>query len=182
MRTFCACPTANVFWSWRPSRLRPVETHDFEIAAEGTVVEPAGNGVYFVSSRATWYPYRDMQFADYDITFRYPADLDLVVSGTLVDSKADGAWRVDRRVTKVPIRLAGFNVGYYESLRVQRGDLTVEVYANKENEPALDIPSSRILILPDLQARGKVRLDGQHCRPASAAAAQAALRAARAGR
>ena len=48
-----------------------------------------------------------MQFANFDVTFRYPKDLDLVSSGEIVSDVTEGDERITRRKTTAPIRLAG---------------------------------------------------------------------------
>ena len=111
--------------------------HEAQFHHEGEVVEDAGNQVYFVGPRGTWYPNFDMQFARYDLTFRYPKDLGLVIPGDIVSDAIDGDWRVTRRVTSVPIRFAGFNLGMYERTQVVRNGYTVEVCANRAGETAL---------------------------------------------
>ncbi|PYT31810.1 MAG: hypothetical protein DMG58_11490, partial [Acidobacteria bacterium] len=111
--------------------------HEVEFHHEGAVVEDAGNQVYFVGPRGTWYPNSNMQFARYDLTFKYPKGLDLVTPGDVVSDKTEGEWRVTRRVTEAPIRFAGFNLGVYERARVSRNGFTVEVCANRAVEKAL---------------------------------------------
>jgi hypothetical protein len=81
--------------------------HEVEFHHEGAVVEDAGNQVYFVGPRGTWYPNSNMQFARYDLTFKYPKGLDLVTPGDVVSDKTEGEWRITRRVTEAPIRFAG---------------------------------------------------------------------------
>lgn len=113
------------------------KTYELEIRHQGKVVADAGNHVYFVGARGTWYPGRGMQFAKYELTFRCPRDLDLVASGDLLEDRVEGAQRVVRRTVSTPVRLAGFNLGVYEKTRIQRGDLKIEVCANKSLEHAL---------------------------------------------
>ena len=64
--------------------------HEIEIHHEGKVISDAGNQVYFVGARGSWYPGRGMQFATYDLTFRSPRDLDLVASGEPVEDRIAG--------------------------------------------------------------------------------------------
>ncbi len=113
---------------------RPVE---LEIEFEGTVVSDAGRGVYFVGARGNWYPRTSLDWARYDISFTYPAHLQMVFAGDLKEDVVDGDIRRTRRVTSAPIRMAGFNLGHYESVKQTRGGLTVEVYANKSVELGL---------------------------------------------
>src|SRR6266446_2896570 len=121
---------------------QPLQTgreYELEFHHEGAVIADAGNKVYAVGSRGNWYPNRGQQFARFDLTFRYPKDLDLVSSGDVVSDSTDGEWRVTRRRVAAPIRLAGFNLGVYDRVKVTRGKETVEVCANRNLERALEI-------------------------------------------
>jgi hypothetical protein len=129
---------SNLFLVVAPRPLEPGRDHEVEFHHEGAVVEDAGNQVYFVGPRGTWYPNASMQFARYDLTFKYPKGLDLVTPGDVVSDKTEGEWRTTRRVTDVPIRFAGFNLGVYERSRVSRNGYTVEVCANRAVEKSLE--------------------------------------------
>jgi len=111
--------------------------HEVEFRHEGKVIFEAGNRVYYVGARANWFPNTGLQFAKYDLTFRYPKDLDLVTAGELVEEKEEGDLRVTRRRTNSPIRFAGFNLGQYERVKLKRNGFTLEVCANRAVEPAL---------------------------------------------
>ncbi len=129
---------SNLFLVVAPRPLEPGRDHEVEFHHEGAVVEDAGNQVYFVGPRGTWYPNAGMQFARYDLTFKYPKGLDLVTPGDVISDKTEGEWRITRRVTEVPIRFAGFNLGVYERSRVSRNGYTVEVCANRAIEKSLE--------------------------------------------
>lgn len=131
--------------------LQAGQSYEVEIRHEGVVINSAGNGVYFVGARANWYPNYAMQFARYEISFRHPKDLDLVSTGEVVEERVEGDWRIVRRRTSNPIRLAGFNLGEYESVSVSTGDAVVDVYANRRVEPALE-PRPAPVIVPQMPA------------------------------
>jgi Peptidase family M1 domain len=118
-------------------RLDAGKTYEVEFRHEGKVISDAGNKVYFVSSRGSWFPSRGLQFANFDLVFHYPRSLDLVASGDVVDERVEDELKVSHRVTHSPIRLVGFNLGYYERATVKRPGLTIEVCANKSAERAL---------------------------------------------
>ncbi len=120
-----------------PHILEAGRDHEVQFHHEGAVVEDAGNQVYYVGPRGTWYPNFEMQFARYDLTFRYPKELGLVTPGDVVSDTTDGDWRITRRATPVSIRFAGFNLGMYEHTQVVRNGYTVEVCANRAGESAL---------------------------------------------
>ena len=123
-------------------------TSKVEILHEGDVVSPAGDGVYFVASRATWYPNREVQFAPYDITFRYPKTLDLVATGDVTEDRTEGDWRITRRQTSAPIRFAGFNLGQYLNAAASQGGYTVEVYGNRSQEAAFQSQPREPVLTP----------------------------------
>ncbi len=125
-----------------PAPLERGKEYELEFHHAGKVIFDAGNHVYYVGARANWFPNIGLQFAKYDLTFRYPKDLDLVTAGELVEEHDEGDLRVTRRRTGAPIRMAGFNLGRYERVRLKRNGYTLEVCANREVEPALtDKPS-----------------------------------------
>jgi hypothetical protein len=129
------------------AELQPGRSYEVEFRHEGAVVSDAGNGVYFVGARGSWYPNRGMQFARYDLTFRYPKTLDLVSTGEVVEDRTEEEWRITRRKTDSPIRLAGFNLGNYERQTASAGGYTVELYANRRLESALEKPQ-RVILMP----------------------------------
>jgi hypothetical protein len=120
-----------------PEPLAPAKEYELEFRHEGKVIFEAGNQVYYVGARANWFPSNGLQFAKYDLTFRYPKELDLVTPGQMVDERVEGDWRITHRRTAAPIRMAGFNLGRYERVRMSRHGYTVEVCANRAAEPAL---------------------------------------------
>ncbi len=124
------------------------QEYDVEFEHEGAVIAETGRRVYYVGARGSWYPNAGWDFARYDLTFRHPKDLDLVASGEVVEEREDGPWRITRRRTPVPVRLVGFNLGDYERRRVSRGGYTVEVYANRRLERALEPRAPQVLIVP----------------------------------
>lgn len=120
-----------------PQPLNPGSEHEIEIHHEGKVVQDAGHQVYYVGSRGSWYPSRGDQFAEYDATFRYPKNLDLVSAGQVTEDRTEDDYRVTRRVTHDRIHALGFNLGVYQSKLLERGGTQIEVSANRELETAL---------------------------------------------
>ncbi len=120
-----------------PEPLQPGTEHEFEIHHEGKVIFQAGNQVYYVGARANWFPENGRQLAKFDLTFRYPKELDLVTAGDLVEERVEGDWRITRRRTASPVHMAGFNLGRYQRVRTSHDGYTVEVCANRSVEPGL---------------------------------------------
>jgi hypothetical protein len=120
-----------------PQPLEPGSEHEVEIRHEGKVVLEAGHQVYFVSSRGSWYPNRGAQFAAYDVTYRYPANLDLVSAGRLTEDRTEGDVRIAHWEPDGRIRMLAFNLGVYERKVLERDGVRIEVAANREVEDAL---------------------------------------------
>lgn len=106
----------------------------------GNVIEDAGNGVLYVGARESWYPHSGdaADFADYDLTMHWPRRLRLVATGTKLDEREDGDFRVGHWRTEKPTSVAGFNLGDYAFASLQAGSHSVEVYANRMLEQALN--------------------------------------------
>ena len=119
------------------SPLDPTKPHEVEVRHEGSVIRKAGEGVYYVISRGTWYPHTGPEFANYDLTFRYPKNLTLAATGSSVEERIDGDSKISRRRTDSPIRFAGFNLGDFQSVSMDRNGYHIDVYANRHVETAL---------------------------------------------
>jgi hypothetical protein len=130
-----------------PGPLIKGQAHTLVISHEGDVVTSAGNGVWFVGARTSWYPNRDAQFANYELTFRHPKALDLVATGELASEQTDGEWRIATHRTSSPIRFAGFNLGDYSKVGSTKAGVNIEVCANRKVEAALQ-PSRDAVLLP----------------------------------
>ncbi len=115
----------------------PAKAHELEIRAEGEVIMKAGDGVYYVTSRGTWYPRLGMEFANYDMTFRYPKNLTLVATGNPMDDHVEGILRITHYKTDSPTRFAGFNLGDFQSTSITQNGYNIGVYANRHLENAL---------------------------------------------
>jgi hypothetical protein len=133
--------------------LRAGREYEFEFKHSGKVIQAAGDHVYYVTARGNWYPTHNVQFAQYDLVFRYPVDLDLVAAGDIVEDRTEGDLRVTRRRTASAIRFAAFNLGHYEQVQVERSGYVVDVCANRALETALLPKMQPTLSLPATGAR-----------------------------
>ena len=147
--------------------LDPAIPHEIEIHHEGAVISDAGNQVYYVGSRGTWYPRTGAGLAAYDLTFRYPKSLTVAATGTSVEDRIDGDWRITRVKTDTPVRFAGFNLGDFQSVVREHNGYRIELYANRQLESAL-APRA---ILPAIPAADNP-FPRRHSRPASVLAAE----------
>jgi Peptidase family M1 domain len=106
----------------------------------GNVIEDAGNAVLYVGARESWYPHFGdaADFADYELTMHWPRRLRLVATGAKLDEREDGEFRAGRWRTERPASVAGFNLGDYAFASLTAGNHSVEVYANRMLEQALN--------------------------------------------
>jgi hypothetical protein len=106
----------------------------------GNVIEDAGNGVLYVGARESWYPHFGdaADFSDYDLTMHWPRRLRLVATGVKLDEREDGDFRVGHWRTDNPASVAGFNLGEYAFASLAAGTHSVDVYANRTLEQALN--------------------------------------------
>jgi hypothetical protein len=104
----------------------------------GSVIAEAGTGVMFVDARDTWYPSLELDTpARFDLRFRYPRGLELAAGGHRVEHREEGEWKECRYEASVPLPLAGFNVGEYETRTYGSEPAQVRVHANRRLEPGL---------------------------------------------
>jgi hypothetical protein len=123
-----------------PEKARAGQSYRIRISYRGSVISDAGNGVYFVGDRGSWYPHVAGMghFATYDTTFHWPRRLRLVATGEKIEEheEADqrvGHWRSDGRIS-----IAGFNLGEYviENVETVEG-VKIQLAANSELENAI---------------------------------------------
>jgi Peptidase family M1 domain len=127
----------NLFLVAPVEPLRPGREYEFEFHHAGKVIHAAGDNVFYVSARSNWYPASGQRFSMYDLTFHFPSSLDLVSVGDLIEDRTEGETRTVRRKASAPIRLAAFNLGDYQHVKLERGGIVVDVCANRKTEAAL---------------------------------------------
>lgn len=119
-----------------PEPLRADRNYEFEFHHSGKIIVQTGDRIFYVTARGNWYPSSGFQTANFDLSFRYPRDLELVTPGDVIEDRKEGEWRITRRRPAAPIGLAGFNLGDYAHARVTRGAFVVDVCGNRALEPA----------------------------------------------
>ncbi len=142
-----------------PAPARAGEQFRLRITYRGSVISDAGNGVYFVGDRGSWYPHLGGlgDFVPCELTFRWPRRLQLVATGRKLEERDEGDSRIGRWRSDVPIAVAGFNLGEYATETVDAGNLRVELYANRQLEQAIAAQFRRPVIsspLPLTPQRG----------------------------
>src|SRR5262249_38666519 len=103
-----------------PALLPQGQELTLKIRYHGNVIESAGNGVLYVGAHETWYPHLGdtADFANYDLTLRWPRKLRLVATGRKIEEHEEGDLRVGHWQTERPVSVVGFNVGEYASASV----------------------------------------------------------------
>jgi hypothetical protein len=125
-------PGDRVFLIVPAEPLRAGTEHTVVVRHAGNVISSDADHVYFVGSRGRWYPHRALEFARFDLKFRFPKTLDLVAPGDIVVDRIDGAERVVEHRVDVPLPMAGFNLGNYDCKVLNREDLTVKMCGNRD--------------------------------------------------
>jgi hypothetical protein len=114
---------------------------------QGNVITDVGNNVLYVGARGGWYPNLGLGSpASFELKFDCPESLTLVATGERIEQEtAHGRTRSRWRSDGV-FRIAGFNLGPYHSVDRRVGKTTVEVYATREAEAALEDRHMRRLV------------------------------------
>jgi hypothetical protein len=124
----------------------------------GNIITDAGNDVFFVGARESWYPHfgDSADFAAYDLTMRWPRKLRLVATGTKIDEHEEADIRVGHWKSEKPVSVAGFNLGEYATSSVTSANYSIDVYANRQVEQQL---AKRLAnsVTPEIQPAGPRR-------------------------
>ncbi len=100
--------------------LAPGKPQTLEFRYSGKrAIRKAGNGNYFCET-------------DFDMTFRSPKNSVLVATGAKTSDTVDGGTRITTWRSEIPLAVAGFAYGDYKTYNDKAGDVTVDVYANRE--------------------------------------------------
>lgn len=102
-------------------------------------IRKAGSGNYFCESSG-WYPDRPNSFStrsDFDLTFHSPKNAALVATGEKTSETTDGGTRVTTWKSEIPLAVAGFAYGDYKLTNDKAGDVSIDIYANKEPDDVM---------------------------------------------
>jgi hypothetical protein len=110
-------------------------TLEFHYAGK-RVIRKVGEGNYFCPSYG-WYPGAANEFSsrsDFELTFHYPKKYSLVATGSPVGTPKDGAgtWK-----SEIPLAAAGFAYGDYKENSQKVGNVSVDVFANRNPDDFL---------------------------------------------
>jgi len=119
----------------QPATVGQEQTLEFKYGGK-RVVRKEGSGTFFCQSYG-WYPSRAVHFAtraNFDLTFRSPKKYQLVATGDKVSETTEGDWDVSVWKSPIPLTVVGFAFGDYKVVTEKVGDITVEIFANKEGD------------------------------------------------
>jgi len=141
-----------------PQPLRDGQRIALRFVYGGDVLSEAGAGLLYVGARGTWYPNRGLSMSNFELEFHYPPGWTLVATGKRLaapptsspSTAAAGtpgeqvSWWVSDR----PIPIAGFNLGKFQRVAANAGEVTVAAYATKGMERGFSGPGVQ-LVLPN---------------------------------
>lgn len=120
-----------------PKALQAGDRFRLKFTYSGDVLSDAGNGLLYVGERGIWYPNRGLSMADYDLTFRYPAEFTLVATGKREAQSSAAGQATSHWISERKLPVAGFNLGRYETASVTSGGVAVQAYTAPAIEPGL---------------------------------------------
>jgi len=120
------------------------ERFRLQFTYQGNVITNVGNNVLYVGERGGWYPNLGLASpASFDLRFDYPENVTLVATGARIEEETANGRKHSRWRSDGVFRIAGFNLGPYHSVERRVGKTTVEVYATREAEAALEARHSQ---------------------------------------
>ena len=107
----------------RVGRLQPGDTVALTLFYHGNLIDRYDNWFY-IDPTAAWYPKNQQgrDLATFDITYHSPSWYPIASVGDRTDSTVDGKVLTTRWVTRLPTPYATFNLGLFDSHRVQHPD------------------------------------------------------------
>jgi hypothetical protein len=108
------------FWIYCDPPLEKEHMYKFKMYYHGTILKRHDQFNWIIIKSSTgWYPHHGFRAkATFDITFHTPSKYRIVSVGDNIFSKTDDDVLTTRWVCKRPIRNASFNIGYYESFKI----------------------------------------------------------------
>jgi Peptidase family M1 domain len=109
-------------------------TYAEDSTSDTHVIQQRGNGLYYVTSRESWYPSFDAfnDRTEFHLRITSPEKYKMVATGRLVKSeKAHGTLTTEWE-SQIPFTVAGFNYGDFVTKSASEPKLTVTAYGGKE--------------------------------------------------
>jgi hypothetical protein len=141
-------------WLILPTPAKPGEKYAFKITykedstRDTRIVFQRGSGLYYVTSRESWYPsfgaFDDR--TQFELRARSPKRFKFVASGALVSSAKDKDDLVTSWKSEIPLGVFGFNYGDFAESTQTAPNLTVTAYSGKEVPDELKALQAQISI------------------------------------
>jgi len=111
---------SGTFWVRAGRRLKPGDTLALTVSYHGKLIDRFDNW-FFIDPGADWWPTNGQgrDYATFDVTYHSPSHYPLASVGDRTDSTVAGNVLTTRWITRVPTPFATFNLGLFESHRVQ---------------------------------------------------------------
>lgn len=109
-----------------------------DVKYRGDVIGDAGNGVEFVGDRGTWYAHLDGEyFVPFELFFRWPKRFTLIATGAQIETHEDDNFKSGSWKSQLPMSVAGFNLGEYDTETAGAGQPRIQLFANRQLENAI---------------------------------------------
>ncbi len=142
-----------------PKPLESGESGTLRFSEEGRIFFKAGNGVLYLATRTAWFPQTGWQPAPFAARFRHPKALTLVCPGKREES-LEGEEKVTSCEVTQPVRFFGFNMGDFVREVSAKDGFSVELFANRQVEAALERSAAPVFVPPPAVAgQQRRRLD-----------------------
>lgn len=109
-------------------------TYQEDSTNDSRIVYQEGSGLYYVTSRASWFPSFGMinDRTHFTLRARSPKKYKFIASGTLVSSETVKDELITNWKSDIPFCVFGFNYGAFVESRQDAPNLTITAYAGKE--------------------------------------------------
>ena len=127
-------------WVVLPSPSEPRHSFTLKITyaedstADSHIIKQRGSGLYYVTSRESWYPsFGDMDDrTEFHLRITSPEKYKMAATGRLVKSQKNHDTLTTEWESQIPFSVAGFNYGDFVTQSASGPKLTVTAYAGKE--------------------------------------------------
>jgi len=125
--------SSPILWINFPHPLGKWHKYDLAFYYHGDLFTYNTKGWIKIKSSGRWFPkYGTRNYAEYDMTFKYPSELTLVAVGTNTEEREEDGYKIARWESKMKIRNASFNIGSFKEYTVkEEGIPEVKVYHSK---------------------------------------------------
>jgi tetratricopeptide (TPR) repeat protein len=130
-----------------PERYATVDELVLEVAYSGKLIEKGDSKTWVLLDTTHWYPHTgEVDLATYDLTFEWPAKLDLLSGGRKVDGGDKDGRRWQRFEIDKPTFAVSFEVGKFRTVTARAGHVDVTLAFDALGHSVLDRDSRDALL------------------------------------